>query len=275
MDDWDSLLNPYEESIQKGSKEGIEAGLKAGFDDGYHLGRVKALEIGFELGYMHSVASNALETLSNLNNSSNNKDGDGDGDGGGDGDNDVNNDDTGNTNSNSNHDRRITRLKEFIDLIQAFYSPDELFSTKKNPILNPIQDQEYVDGGGAADTHDAHEDAHEHPHEDGEEKKPINAHNKSLTQTPIDVTQKMQRIRAKFKTIVVQIKMPHLPLQKIMNGGTLGVGAVGVGVGVGAVGAASLPLAFGSTSQGGVVKNHRINKSRGADAAAVVHDNEW
>ena len=51
--------------------------------------------------------------------------------------------------------------------------------------------------------------------------------------------------------------------------------AVGVGVGVGAVGAASLPLAFGSTSQGGVVKNHRINKSRGADAAAVVHDNEW
>jgi hypothetical protein len=271
MDDWDSLLNPYEESIQKGSKEGIEAGLKAGFDDGYHLGRVKALEIGFELGYMHSVASNALETLSNLNNSSNNKDGDG----GGDGDNDVNNDDTGNTNSNSNHDRRITRLKEFIDLIQAFYSPDELFSTKKNPILNPIQDQEYVDGGGAADTHDAHEDAHEHPHEDGEEKNPINAHNKSLTQTPIDVTQKMQRIRAKFKTIVVQIKMPHLPLQKIMNGGTLGVGAVGVGVGVGAGGAASLPLAFGSTSQGGVVKNHRINKSRGADAAAVVHDNEW
>ena len=273
MDDWDSLLNPYEESIQKGSKEGIEAGLKAGFDDGYHLGRVKALEIGFELGYMHSVASNALETLSNLNNSSNNKDGDGGGDN--DGDNDVNNDDTGNTNSNSNHDRRITRLKEFIDLIQAFYSPDELFSTKKNPILNPIQDQEYVDGGGAADTHDAHEDAHEHPHEDGEEKNPINAHNKSLTQTPIDVTQKMQRIRAKFKTIVVQIKMPHLPLQKIMNGGTLGVGAVGVGVGVGAVGAASLPLAFGSTSQGGVVKNHRINKSRGADAAAVVHDNEW
>lgn len=256
MDDWDSLLNPYEESIQKGSKEGVEAGLKAGFDDGYHLGRVKALEIGFELGYMHSVASNALFALLNLNNPSTSN-----------GDKDNDGDENCNSNSNSsNNDRRITRLKEFIDLIQAFYSPDELFSTTRipNPNHDHDHDQEYTDGGVET------LDAHEHPHQDDEEENPINTHNKS---SPIDVAQKMQRIRAKFKTIVVQIKMPHLTLQKIMNGGTLGVAGVAGGTG-GTGGAASLSLASDSASQGDVVKNHLDNNSRGADVA-VVHDNEW
>ena len=42
MDDaWDTLLNPYEHSMEAGRKEGREQGLESGFKEGYKLGTLK------------------------------------------------------------------------------------------------------------------------------------------------------------------------------------------------------------------------------------------
>ena len=47
MDDaWDTLLNPYERSIEAGRKEGTLAGLESGFKEGYKLGKLKKSFIG-------------------------------------------------------------------------------------------------------------------------------------------------------------------------------------------------------------------------------------
>lgn len=192
MEDWDSLLNPYEESIQQGLAEGRESGLNAGFDDGHHLGKVKALEIGFELGYMRIVAVSALTQLSE------------DDDGQDKGEFQQLEGSTVATVMNS-HDRKVAKLNEFIALIQDFPSSDVLFSAMHQ--LNP-----------AGKIHGHHQDSEHQSVEasiDDEEEEDLGASSK------IDVVQKMQRIRAKFKTILVQMKIPHLTLKKVMNGGAI------------------------------------------------------
>ena len=191
MEDWDSILNPYEESLQKGSAEGRESGLKAGFEDGHHLGKVKALEIGVELGYMHSIASSALAQLSNDNDDLSQSD-------------QQQLEESAIVTSLNSNDRIMARLKEFIAMIQDFPSPDVLFSA--NHELNSTEN-----------FHDHHQDS-EHQFT-----KAVSDDEDLEVSSKIDVVQKMQRIRAKFKTILVQMKIPHLTLKKVMNGGAVTV----------------------------------------------------
>ena len=55
MDDeaWDDIcVNPHEQDILEGRREGLEAGLKAGHQDGIALGLSKGIEVGLELGFI-------------------------------------------------------------------------------------------------------------------------------------------------------------------------------------------------------------------------------
>ena len=114
MDDWDSILDPYADSLQEGYHEGQQAGLQSGYNDGWHLGKIKALEIGIELGYMQSIASEALKQLLKERESkrgiANNTEGD------------YSNE------ADPQKERRIKKLKDFLESIQSFPNPDVIFS---------------------------------------------------------------------------------------------------------------------------------------------------
>jgi len=172
-DDWDEylLLDPYEESRKEGRAQGLEAGLRAGFRDGHTIGKVKALEIGIELGYMHSIA---VSSLGIMRRTVEKDDGD-----------------TENTTSILAAEKRIKKLQELLKSIECFPKPDEMFTDRKEASTSQVGRPEIENGIDSDNSQDA-------------------------TQS-MDIVDRMQRIRAKFKTILVQMKLPHLTLKKVMN----------------------------------------------------------
>jgi len=194
MDDWDSILDPYQDSLKEGYHEGQQAGLQSGYNDGWHLGKIKALEIGIELGYMHSVASEALECLSRegeLQCIDRNEVGRGD----------------------VQTERRIKKLKDFLESVQSFPSPDVIFSTSANDSSASISLAAASNGNKTKEDDNDNDDGTDYGTTASSKASVVNA----PASAPVDIVQQMQRIRAKFKTILVQMKMPHLTLKKVMN----------------------------------------------------------
>lgn len=103
---WDEILDPYKESIQLGELQGREAGLKAGFNDGFQLGKVKALELGIELGYIRRIVSCWISMMFEQHDNDGNR-------------------------YNMNIEtikNRVSRMKNVIELIDTFPSADVIFS---------------------------------------------------------------------------------------------------------------------------------------------------
>ena len=209
MDEWDNLLDPYQESIQQGKQEGREAGLKTGFKDGHSLGKIKGLEIGIELGYMESVVTDRLEEqLLLLKDRPTSSGGELDG-------------------FLLLLQRRIKRLTDFLDLVQSFPTPDIMFANANanatsRSSTTASSTHVHVHGHG----HGHNEDTSTHETESETESETENSNGLDINMdtststsitSPIDIVEQMQRIRAKFKTILVQIKMPHFTLKKVMN----------------------------------------------------------
>ncbi|GFH51975.1 hypothetical protein CTEN210_08451 [Chaetoceros tenuissimus] len=184
-DDWDSiLLNPFEEAIQKGKREGRNDGLKAGYNDGYHLGKVKALEIGVELGYMRAISVSILDDLLSISANENSQC------------TPVENKNNREMSQNSFEkiQKRIQRIQDFLKQIEFFPSPDDLFCSSN---------QDHKVESSSNDDEDKSQDMNQN------EVEPVSS--------SIDIAQKMQRLRAKFKTILVQSKLPNFTLKKVMN----------------------------------------------------------
>ena len=52
-DAWDDIcINPHEDNLVEGRREGHEAGLKKGYNDGLDLGAAKGVEFGMEIGFI-------------------------------------------------------------------------------------------------------------------------------------------------------------------------------------------------------------------------------
>lgn len=49
--DWDSLLDPFEEYQRVGREKGCEEGEKSGYEEGLRLGRITATDYGMEIGF--------------------------------------------------------------------------------------------------------------------------------------------------------------------------------------------------------------------------------
>mmetsp|Transcript_4455 Transcript_4455/g.12398 ORF Transcript_4455/g.12398 Transcript_4455/m.12398 type:complete len:205 (-) Transcript_4455:45-659(-) len=165
----DLCLDPYNDSLEKGRAEGHAAGLKSGFEDGRSLGRIKGLEIGIELGYMRGVAiAINKRVMSPLEK------------------------ETADTEGCGRAEKVRKVLKELINAIDSFPSPDEMFAdTGDTSLLNG------TDGGvtGTMTRKEAMQPTQERP----------------------DIAGKLQRIRAKFKLLLVQLKLPQLSLKKVMD----------------------------------------------------------
>jgi hypothetical protein len=227
MDDWDSILDPYAESLQEGYHEGQQAGLQSGYNDGWHLGKIKALEIGIELGYMQSIASEALKKLLKERESKHST-----------------TNETGGDYSNKadpQMERRIKKLNDFLESIQSFPNPDVIFS-QISSVESEESERHYNDEKNKTDIEGIEDE--------------LQAVNISSASSPVDIVGKMQRIRAKFKTILVQMKMPSLTLKKVMNGEIV------------------------TTKNGDAAINSAGNKSKqksvtSSPQLSVYHDNEW
>ena len=156
-EEWDdiALLDPYHDSMENGRSEGMSRGHEAGYRDGFALGRMKALEIGVELGYMESITKEILELICNNNKIS-------------DEEMEI---EPGFQSSLLKNKSRLEKIqKGFIGLqtmIDDFPSPDDIFQESQT--------------------------------------------------TKIDISERMQRIRTKFKLLTVQMKEPHLTLKSVMD----------------------------------------------------------
>lgn len=224
-DEWDSiLLNPFDEAIQKGKEEGRNDGLEAGYNDGYHLGKVKALEIGVEIGYMRAISDSILNDLLSISINENSQC------------TPVENDNNREMSHNSIEkiQKRILRIQDFLKQIEVFPSPDDLFSSSN---------QDHTDESSSNDDEDkASQD--------------MNQNRVEPASSSIDIAQKMQRLRAKFKTILVQSKLPNFTLKKVMNEN---------------ISEPSSAMSGMSLNEKGMKGNKVITRNENNS----VHDNEW
>jgi hypothetical protein len=194
---WDDILNPYEESIHLGEMEGQEAGLKAGFDDGFQLGKMKALEIGMELGYIRSIVScwiSMYEEVEGINVE----------------------DDKGNKRPYNtslvqpeNIKNRISRMKSLLELMDTFPTADFIFSQ----VVKDDDDNDYM----SYHQDHYHQQQQQHLVSGNDNYCNTNMEPNASASTAGDITQHIHRIRAQFKLLTVQMKMPHLALKSVME----------------------------------------------------------
>lgn len=185
LDFEDLCLDPYQAHFNIGRREGSAAGLQAGYDDGRKLGQQKAVEVGIELGYMRGVAEairqDVIPSVDAANVSSL--------------DDDTSCGDEEVDATRRKMDKKVGKsLNELLSMIDAFPSPDEIFHQ------STTGDGQAVSGDGGLD---------------GEE----DDSEKIETQSggPVDISGRMQRIRAKFKLLCVQLKIPEAGLSKVME----------------------------------------------------------
>mmetsp|Transcript_28097 Transcript_28097/g.81222 ORF Transcript_28097/g.81222 Transcript_28097/m.81222 type:complete len:217 (+) Transcript_28097:84-734(+) len=182
LDFEDLCLDPYQANFDKGHREGSAAGLQAGYGEGRKLGQQKAVEVGIELGYMRGVAEAIRQdVLGSFDAAAAPSD-----------------DNNSCTSDEADATRRRVEkvgksLDELLSMIDAFPSPDEIFHKatgndqrlSSDDVLNDEEDdsERIVEQIGG----------------------------------PVDISGRMQRIRAKFKLLCVQLKVPEVGLSKVME----------------------------------------------------------
>jgi hypothetical protein len=171
FDDWDGLLNPYNQSMEVGRKEGELAGLQSGMLEGTKLGHVTALDFGTELGFIHGVATQLLDSIDILR--------------------------MGKNWDERYYQRFIYRLRELVDLVDAFPDPSSIFASRKNPSSN-------MD----SDTITLKSTSGDYPND--------NFKHLEFSQE-VDVHSAMENIRSRFKVVIAQIHAPELNLQTLLS----------------------------------------------------------
>jgi len=249
------IIDPYESSFAKGREDGKKAALQQGYNDGFQLGKLKALEVGIELGYMSSICKMALEEIENrysirtgtsINNASN----------GlctstststststnmiqgtsvgadiraatGTGSNSNSNSRSSGTGSSSSFERKRKRLVDLLDAIEAFPTPETIFKQRKNVAKvekeedpsNKVQEGN-GDGDGDGDTFGNEKEAIQTDQEQCDTATTTTATTTTSSakhSVDVDIVSMMQRLRAKFKTVLIQTNRSDLSLKNIMD----------------------------------------------------------
>ncbi len=205
------LIDPYESTFQKGKEDGKKAALQQGYNDGFQLGKLKALEIGIELGYMSSVCQMTLKEIEN--NYPKNK---------------INVCDVLESNtikgtlvgavngagtSTSAIERKRKRLRDLLDAIEAFPRPETIFKHKnctgfERDDLDLGDDEEE-----ALQTLTGHDPLQQY-YQQQQHQPTLRSTERSVD---IDIVSMMQRLRAKFKTVLIQTNRNDLGLKNIMD----------------------------------------------------------
>lgn len=185
LDFEDLCLDPFQVNFDDGRREGSEAGLQAGFNEGRKLGQQKAIEVGIELGYMRGVAEAIRQSMVVSNSASSD---------------DKNLDAKDDTDATLRKMEKIGKsADELLSMIDAFPTPDEIFQQATDDASEEKQL-----------SHDDGEDSNAEGIGDSEQEK-------ARDSGPVDISGRIQRIRAKFKLLCVQLKTPEISLSKVME----------------------------------------------------------
>ena len=186
LDFEDLCLDPFQTNFDNGHREGSEAGRQAGYNEGRKLGQQKAIEVGIELGYMRGVAEAIRQSMVTPSS--------------------VSSDDK-NLDTNDDADATIRKVEkigksadELLSMIDAFPSPDEIFQQATDDVSEEKKQSSHDDG----------EDSNAEESGDSEQ-------SKAQSSGPVDISGRIQRIRAKFKLLCVQLKMPEISLSRVME----------------------------------------------------------
>jgi hypothetical protein len=191
--DEDALLNPYAPDLEEGRRQGREDGLAAGYRDGRSLGQTTGLEHGLEVGFVRGCVEAIRRQLPRFSESSTDGD-DGDSDG------------VGHCSEPLLRfaPAKLKRMKKMIlelsALLDDFPGPSEIFSNNHAETI--------FDESGPSVTN---QQQHEVDSDDDDEEE-IQA-----TSEGRNVRSKLQRIRARFKLLTVQLRIPHFSLAHVME----------------------------------------------------------
>jgi len=179
VDPWDALgFDPHAKAVAEGRRQGAADGRAAGWRQGYATGRTTAAEYGTELGFVRGVVSALQEQYAAFSNSETITDGD---------------------------DRLQNSIRNLLIALDDFPSPVVVFrnmidsTNNKTASRDPLREEDPDRLVEPADEEvDANTETNDHDHE-------------------LDVAAKMQRVRARFKLLMVQLGLPHFSLKSIMD----------------------------------------------------------
>jgi hypothetical protein len=181
--DWDNslfddVIDPFQQIAISERAQGQEAGRRAGYLDGRDIGRTKGWEIGLELGYIHAFANNFIDGCRKREQNTKEQT-------------DTNQEERSTSADRGNHrlDRCLTVSRELIDLVNCFPDPDELLAQRTD-----IAEIDAIELSGRDDSKIAPDTSR------------------------VDVTSSLQRIRAKFKLLLVLLRTrTPLDLKRLLN----------------------------------------------------------
>ena len=188
------IINPYESSVQKGREDGRNAAFEAGYRDGYQLGKLKALEMGIELGYMSSICTMALTKMTKRYNGSEQQQ------------------DHISSTSSSNYERKRKRIMDLLDAIESFPKAEIIFQ-HCTPKYEDKVEQEDDNNNEERSSTGHHNNIDDTTLLSSSSREEIG----NLKDVEMDIVSMMQRLRAKFKTILVQLNLSPLRLKDVMD----------------------------------------------------------
>jgi Essential protein Yae1, N terminal len=175
---WDILcIDPHQAAHEEGRRQGREDGLQAGFHEGYELGRTTALDYGMEIGFIRGVVA-ALEQHQLLQQQQ-----------------DV-------SISDVRSERILKSLASLRKALDDFPGPNEVFRERATGQFERavMEDHTNIDN-----------DSEKYPVVEEEED------DEDTVDSSLDVVGKMQRIRARFKLLTVQLGIPQFSLKSVMD----------------------------------------------------------
>jgi hypothetical protein len=179
--EWENFcLDPYQSAREEGERQGRDAGMEAGFRDGHGMGINTGTEYGMELGFFKGVCS-AVEaaTAESLN-------------------------------QNVSEERVRKTVTDLRLALDDFPGPDQVFQVRQRPPRHQHDGEEHAHEH-EPEQDDGDDDDNDDGDENGEDDDAI------ATESKKTVLHKMQRIRARFKLLTVQLGIPHFSLTRVMD----------------------------------------------------------
>jgi hypothetical protein len=181
--DWENFcLDPYQSAREEGERQGRDAGLEAGFRDGKKMGINTGTEYGMELGFFTGVCS-AVEAAT-----------------------------SDNLSQHVSEERVRKTVADLRLALDDFPGPDQVFQVRQRPPRHQHDGEEH--------THE-HEPEEEDDDDDDDEEDDDDDDNgdseNAAAESKKNVLHKMQRIRARFKLLTVQLGMPNYSLTRVMD----------------------------------------------------------
>ena len=181
---WDDVcvLNPHEGYLAEGRTQGRAAGLAAGYQDGWQLGQTTALEYGMEIGFIRGV----LDALEKDHTAA----------------------DTEEPSTSGRpllwSTKAAKTLADVKRLIQAFPDATTIFQSQHH---HHQQQKEENEESTPANAVEANDDTRWYD----------NDSETNATNEDDNVRQLLQKIRTRFRLLMVQLKMPNISLTQAMN----------------------------------------------------------